>query len=117
MQLNLLQNTLTLPCMHCAVIQPTHQTLPLHCACCLVFVLTSPNPIEYSGIHRKLPEPDVKAFRAKYAETSSGNWAHLHAQHADILARGADKHADKLCAVTALEVEKKKKKGGSAFWF
>jgi len=31
------------------------------------FVLTSPDPIEDSGIHRKLPEPDVEAFRAKYA--------------------------------------------------
>ena len=70
------------------------------------FVLTSPDPIEDSGIHRKLPEPDVEAFRAKYAETSSGNWAHLYAQHADILAHGEDKNAIKLCAVTALEVEK-----------
>jgi len=70
------------------------------------FVLTSPDPIKDSGIHRKLSEPDVEAFRAQYAETSSGNWAHLHTQHADILAHGADKNAVKLCAVTALEVEK-----------
>jgi len=70
------------------------------------FVLTSPDPIEDSGIHRKLPEPDVEAFRAKYAETSSGNSEHLRAQHADILAHGADKNAIKLCAITALEVEK-----------
>jgi len=68
-------------------------------------VLTSPDLTEDSGITHKLPEPDIEAFRAQYAETSSGNWAHLHAQHADILAHVPDKNAVKFCAVTTLEVE------------